>query len=220
MRFFTALFIIPFLLCSCVFSNFGTQLDSKGKAVPTVRHRFNEQHIYQLNNAYYMECDLVYLTYTKSSIDVVTDHVNTCGGTYEAPDANTNAPAPEKILIRLDEKNPQLIKAKDFAYSKARRLSAASVLMKGLNFEVPRKLQKRFNPLTADIAWNTDALNIVRIKDRPEIRTKGNLWRRPLVAIVSYGVDVPLTVVGSTAMTGAMVIITPISWLWDYVTRF
>ena len=167
-----------------------------------------------------MECDLIYLTYTKSSIDVVTDHVNTCGGTYETPDADTNAPAPEKYLIRLDEKNPQLIKAKDFAYGRARKLNTASVLMKGLNFEVPRKLQKRFNPLTADVVWNTDALNIVRIKDRPEIRTKGNLWRRPLVAVVSYGVDVPLTVVGSTAMTGAMIIITPISWLWDTVTRF
>lgn len=220
MRFFTALFIIPFLLCSCVFSNFGTRLDSMGKAIPTVRHRFNEQNIYQLNNAYYMECDLIYLTYTKSSIDVVTDHVNTCGGTYEMPDASMNVPAPEKCLIRLDEKNPQIIKAKDFAYGRARKLSTPTVLMKGVKFEVPRKLQRRFHPLTADIAWNTDALNTVRIKDRPEIRTRGNLWRRPLVAIVSYGVDVPLTVVGSTAMTGAMIIITPLSWLWDNVTRF
>lgn len=219
MRFFSALFILPLLLCSCVFSNLGTRLDSYGKAVPTVRHRFNEQHIYALDNAYYMECDVVYLSYTKSSFDVLTDHVNTCGGSYTAPDASLGIPAAEKYLVRLDEQNPQLIRAADFDYPRAQKLNTPAVLMKGLHYEIPRKLQKRFHPLTADVTLNADALNTVRINNMPELRSRGNLWRRPLVAVVTYGVDMPLTVAGSTVMTGVMAVITPISWVWDTVTR-
>lgn len=219
MRCFTALFIIPLLLCSCVFSNFGTRLDSKGKAVPTVRHRFNEQHIYLLDGAYYMECDLVYLSHTKSYIDVVTDHVNTCGDTYSTPAPEVCVPPAEKCLVLMDEQNPALVRAADFDYARAKKLSTPAVLMKGLRYDIPRKLQKRFHPLTADVTWNNDALNTVRIDTLPELRSEGNMWRRPLVAVVTYGVDMPLSAVGSTMMTGVMVVITPISWVWDTVTR-
>lgn len=190
------------LLSSCVSSNIGAKLDSIGKAVPTI-HSDTYTGLYQLNGNYYMECEVRYMRYAPNFMDWYPDPVHWgMRTTYEEAPPYLNIPAPERCLVKLGEQAPELVKAADFDFRKARRIQP-DALPKGLRYRIPNSLTTGWHFWSADLLKDKGEPRELSIL--PEQRTIGNHLRKPLVAAISWVVDVPLSIATSavTATIGA-----------------
>lgn len=111
-------------------------------------------------------------------------------------------PQPKRYVLALDDK--EVIAAELFDHTRAIRIDRPE--SKG--HAVPEQYLTHYRPLSADQAELMVFNNPVDFV--PEVRTAGNYARTPLVALVSYGVDLPLTLAGNIAvysLTGAGVLI-------------
>ncbi len=194
--------ILCLMLSACVSSNLGAKLDSIGKAVPTI-HSDTYSGLYQLNSDYYMECEVRYMRYAPNFADWYPDPVH--WGTraqYEEAQAYLNAPKPERCLLKLNDKAPELIKAADFDFRKARKINHED-LPKGIRCKIPDSICTGWHFRSADLLKKNGEPRELAIL--PERRTLGNHLRTPLVAAISWGVDVPLSIATSavTATIGA-----------------
>ena len=197
MKYPLALLILPLLLSlsGCVSSTLGAALDSVGKAVPTIHNNGYAPILYRQGNDYYMECEVRYMRYAPNLMDWHPDPafwgLNT---KYEEPPAYLRTPAPERYLLHLNSPKPALIKAADFDYKKAKRIKNAS-LPKGINTNIPEALTTRWHLLSADLLKEHDSpAELATLSDK---RTFGNYLRAPLVPLISWGVDVPVSIAGS-----------------------
>ncbi len=182
------------LLSACVSSNIGAKLDSIGKAVPTI-HRDTYNGLYQLNGVYYMECEVRYMRYAPNFMDWYPDPVHWgMRSEYEEAQPYLNTPKPERYLLKLGEEAPELVRATDFDFRKARR-TKIDELPKNVKNRIPDSICTGWHFWSADLLKNKGTPRELAIL--PEYRTLGNNLRKPLVAAISWGVDVPVSVATS-----------------------
>lgn len=184
-----SLLITLILLCclsSCISFNTGARLDSLGKAVPTAT-TYNGS-CYRLNGVAYKEVMVEYRQPNPHLIGTAfMGYFDNSGPGLPAAD-ETVAPQPELYLARLSPARtdaPGFIRAIDFPYARAERLTQSSSL--------PESCFKRQDWLTltrSQIDTNHE------LAELPTIRTTGNRIRQPVSILLSYGVDMPLTAVG------------------------
>lgn len=189
------------LLSSCVSSNIGAKLDSIGKAVPTIH--LNNPQLYELNGDYYTECEVRYMRYAPNLMDWYPDPIHWgMRAQYEDAQPYLNTPQPERYLLKLDEKAPRLVKAAEFDFRKARRIKYEA-LPKDVRLKIPGSICTGWHFWSADLLKDKGDPRELAIL--PEQRTLGNYLRLPLVAAISWGVDVPLSIATSvvTATTGS-----------------
>lgn len=184
-----SLLITLILLCclsSCISFNTGARLDSLGKAVPTAT-TYNGS-CYRLNGVAYKEVMVEYRQPNPHLIGTAfMGYFDNSGPGLPAAD-ETGAPQPELYLARLNPARtdaPGFIRAIDFPYAQAERLTQSSSL--------PESCFKHQDWLTltrSQIDTNHE------LAELPTIRTTGNRIRQPVSILLSYGVDMPLTAVG------------------------
>ena len=184
-----SLLITLILLCclsSCISFNTGARLDSLGKAVPTAT-TYNGS-CYRLNGVAYKEVMVEYRQPNPHLIGTAfMGYFDNSGPGLPAAD-ETGAPQPELYLARLNPARtdaPGFIRAIDFPYAQAERLTQSSSL--------PESCFKHLDWLTltrSQIDTNHE------LAELPTIRTTGNRIRQPVSILLSYGVDMPLTAVG------------------------
>ena len=88
----------------------------------------------------------------------------------------------------------EVIASEHFDYARAIRIDSPE----GIQHFVPEQYLTHYRPLSADLAELMifdHPVNFV-----PEVRTAGNYARTPLVTLVSYGVDIPLTLAGNITL--------------------
>lgn len=187
------LFALPMLLCIattlitvgcssiCVSSNLGAALDSVGKSVPYAHKTAN----YTLNGKLYTECEVSYSEFRTPIVELNFGHLN-----YEATHQR-NPQSRTRYLLASD--SYEVIPASEFDYTRATR----SVKPKSIGHGIPAHYCTHFRPLSADY---NDSVFGTQVNFLPEQRSTGNYLRTPLVAVVSWGVDVPLTLVGNTVL--------------------
>ena len=177
--------------------NLGAKLDTIGKAVPEA-HDFR---YYRLDGKNYVECEVLYRSLDISAVGCQFPHLYTIDEYGELP-GDMKTPQPKRYVLALDDK--EVIAAEHFDYARAIRIDRPE--SKG--HAVPEQYLTHYRPLSADLAELMVFNNPVNFV--PEVRTTGNYARTPLVALVSYGVDLPLTLAGNIAvysLTGAGVLI-------------
>ncbi|MBQ2379743.1 MAG: hypothetical protein II295_05045 [Akkermansia sp.] len=197
MKHYLSLLFLPLFLSlpSCISSNIGAALDSVGKAVPTINHKENGPVFYQQGNNYYMECEVRYMRYAPNLMDWHPDPAFWGMRTeYEEAPAYLRVPAPERYLLHLNAKEPALVRAADFDFKKAKRIKRTS-LPKGTNTNIPISLRTGWHLLSADLLKENSLP--AELSTMPEKRTIGNYMRTPLVPLISWGVDVPVSIAGS-----------------------
>lgn len=191
--FHLAIAVSALLLPGCISCNLGAKLDSIGKAVPTIHH--NNPLLYELNGNYYTECEVRYMRYTPNMMDWYSDPVRWGNrAEYEEAPSYLNTPKPERYLLKLDEMSPELVKTSDFDFRKARRIKSEE-LPKGVKNKIPAPICTGWHFLSADMLKVIGEPRELAIL--PEYRTFGNYLRTPLVAAVSWGVDVPASLAAS-----------------------
>ncbi len=177
--------------------NLGAGLDSLGKKVPLARQTGAK---YKLNDKLYTECEVHYSPINTPMVQFKFGHLH-----YWNEHSDTPETATERYLLAVDEN--ESIPAKAFAYNRATR----STKPKCMGHGVPYQYCTRFHPLSADF---DDSRSPTQVNFLPEQRTLGNYMRTPLVALVSWGVDVPLTLAGNAVLytlTGFYLIIDKIA---------
>lgn len=168
-----------------VSSNLGARLDSMGKAVP-IGYKTGQ---YTLNGKLYTECEVRYQEFQTPIIEFSFGHlVYTAEHSELPPDAQ--APPPTRYLLARE--GYEVIPAADFDYKHA----TSTAKPKSLN-PIPSAYCCNFRALSAD--YNPHPRK-AQVNFLPEQRTTGNHLRTPLVAVVSWGVDVPLTLIGNAAL--------------------
>ena len=187
--------LLALLLPGCVSFNLGAKLDSVGKAVPTIQHDKYAPILYRLDKDYYLECEVCYMRYAPNAVDWYPDPFFWGMRTeYEEAPAYLRAPAPKRYLLHLNAPTPTLVKAADVDLSKARRIKREA-LPRNLKAEIPITLTTGWHLLSADLL--KEHASPAEISGLPEKRTLGNYLRAPLVPLISWGVDVPLSIAGS-----------------------
>ncbi len=177
--------------------NLGAKLDTIGKAVPEA-HDFR---YYRLDGKRYVECEVRYQSLDISVIGSQFPHLYTIDEYGELP-ADMKTPQPTRYVLALDDN--EVIATEHFDYARAIRIDRPE----GKGHDVPEQYLTHYRPLSADLAELMifdHPVNFV-----PEVRTAGNYARTPLVALVSYGVDVPVTLacnVGVYTLFGASMLI-------------
>ena len=177
--------------------NLGAKLDTIGKAVPEA-HDFR---YYRLDGKRYVECEVRYQSLDISVIGSQFPHLYTIDEYGELP-ADMKTPQPTRYVLALDDN--EVIATEHFDYARAIRIDRPE----GKGHNVPEQYLTHYRPLSADLAELMifdHPVNFV-----PEVRTAGNYARTPLVALVSYGVDVPVTLacnVGVYTLFGASMLI-------------
>lgn len=162
--------------------NLGAKLDSIGKAVP-VAHDFR---YYRLDGKNYVECEVRYRSLDISVVGCQFPHLYTFDEYGELP-GGMKTPPPTRYVLALND--DEIIVPEHFDYARAIRTDRPEEL----RHDVPEQYLAHFRPLSADLPELMIFDNPVDFV--PIVRTAGNYARTPLVALVSYGVDVPLTLV-------------------------
>ena len=75
---------------------------------------------------------------------------------------------------------------------------------KDFTFRLTGELRNDWRPLSATLTGTTEELNCL-----PELRSRGNRMRTPLVVLLSYGIDVPLSVIGSLPFAAVGIVVLP-----------
>lgn len=166
--------------------NLGAKLDSVGKAVP-VAHSTGQ---FLLDDKLYHECEIVYNNFQTPVIELKFGHLRYLAAHTPLP---PGTPAPPTARYLLCRKNNEVISAADFDYSRA----TCTAKPKHIGHGLPARYCTDFHPLSADYnkeLWET------QVNFLPEQRTLGNYLRTPLVAAVSWGVDVPLSLAGNAIL--------------------
>lgn len=166
-----------------VSSNLGAKLDSIGKSIPIARATGAK---YTLNDKIYSECEVSYRSVNTPIVQFKFGHLYYWNDHVDAP----SSPA-GRYLLALNEH--EIISARDFDYKQATH----STKPKFIGHGVPSRYCTRFRLLSADFAnspWDT------QVNFLPERRSTGNYLRTPLVAAVSWGIDVPLTLAGNAIL--------------------
>lgn len=185
-------------------SNLGDTLDSIGKAVPTAVHSYGTQKVYELDGSLYMEAELAYKRIERGVLRWCIGHANSGTGYYDKPEAGLNAPPPQQVLICMDAAKPTVVYPKDFDYKRARVLSIDELNKKDFPFRLTGELRKDWRPLSASLTGTTEELNCL-----PELRSTGNKMRTPLVVLISYGIDLPLSVIGCLPAAAVAIVMLP-----------
>ena len=188
---------VALLSTGCISFNLGAKLDTIGKAVPEA-HDFQ---YYMLDGKRYVECEVRYQSLDISVIGGQFGHMCTHDEYGELP-RDMKTPQPTRYVLAMDDN--EVIASEHFDYTRAIRIDSPE----GIQHFVPEQYLTHDRPLSADKAelmnFN-EPVNFV-----PEVRTAGNYARTPLVALVSYGVDVPVTLacnVGVYTLFGASMLI-------------
>ena len=188
---------VALLSTGCISFNLGAKLDTIGKAVPEA-HDFQ---YYMLDGKRYVECEVRYQSLDISVIGGQFGHMCSHDEYGELP-GDMKTPQPTRYFLAMDDN--EVIASEHFDYARAIRIDSPE----GIQHFVPKQYLTHYRPLSADKAelmiFN-EPVNFV-----PEVRTVGNYARTPLVALVSYGVDVPVTLacnVGVYTLFGASMLI-------------
>ena len=208
--------LVPWIMCVAVAltslgcrsmyvsSNLGAKMDSIGKAVPQA-HDFR---YYMLDGKRYVDCEVRYRSLDISVIGYQFPHLYTLDGYGELP-GYMKTPPPTRYVLALNDN--EVIATEHFDYARAIRIDRPEA--KG--HDVTEQYLTQYRLLSADLAELMILDNPVDFV--PVVRTAGNYARTPLVALVSYGVDVPVTLacnVGGYTMFGAaMLIFGATEWL-------
>lgn len=176
--------------------NLGAKLDTIGKAVPEA-HDFR---YYRLDGKRYVECEVRYQSLDISVIGGQFGHLCSHDEHGILP-GDMKPPPPTRYVLALDD--DEVIATDHFDYARAIRIDRPE----DMGHTVPEQYLTHYRPLSADLAesWVHDSVDFA-----PVVRTTGNYARAPLVALVSYGVDVPVTLacnVGVYTMCGAAMLI-------------
>lgn len=177
--------------------NLGAKLDTIGKAVPEA-HDFR---YYRLDGKRYVECEVRYRSLDISTVGGRFGHMCSHDEYGELP-ADVKTPQPTRYVLALDD--DEVIATEHFDYARAIRIDRPE----DKGHDVPEQYLTHYRPLSADLAESWVHDNPVDFV--PVVRTAGNYARTPLVALVSYGVDVPVTLVcniGGYTMLGATMLI-------------
>lgn len=192
----------PFFLCvlsllpvlpGCIASNLGAALDSVGKAVPVITQKEEEVPVvYKRGDDCYMECEVRYMRYAPRLVDFYADAAYWPHRVrYAELSAAAKVPPPERYLICLNKQKPTLVRAREFDFSRAVRLNREEARRYTLR-HIPVRLTRDWHFLSADLL-DANRGDIKELSDVSEYRTLGNKLRTPLVAVISWGVDVPLS---------------------------
>ena len=178
---------VALLSTGCISFNLGAKLDTIGKAVPEA-HDFQ---YYMLDGKRYVECEVRYQSLDISVIGGQFGHMCSHDEYGELP-GDMKTPQPTRYVLAMDDN--EVIASEHFDYTRAIRIDSPE----GIQHFVPEQYLTHYRPLSADKAelmiFN-EPVNFV-----PEVRTAGNYARTPLVALVSYGVDIPLTLAGNITL--------------------
>ena len=163
--------------------NLGARLDSVGKNIPIARQTGAK---YTLNDKLYSECEVSYRSVNTPIVQFKFGHLYYWNGHEDAPSST-----PVRYLLALN--GHEIISAKDFDYKQATR----STKPKFIGHGVPSQYCTRFRLLSADFDKSQSATQVNLL---PEQRSTGNYLRTPLVAAISWGIDVPLTLAGNAIL--------------------
>ncbi len=204
-RFFLCVLSLLPVLSGCIASNLGAALDSVGKAVPVITQKEKEiPVVYKRGDDLYMECEVRYMRYAPHLVDFYGDPIHWPQRVrYTELSAAAKVPPPERYLICLNEQKPALVRARDFDFSQAVRLNREEARRYTLR-HIPMRLNRGWHFLSADLL-DANRGDIKELSDVPEYRTLGNKLRTPLVAAISWGVDVPLSWAGSLVTSAVIV---------------
>lgn len=190
-RFFLLSLLSLFALNSCITFNTGAKLDNMGKAVPTLKYSLDGRY-FKLNGVAYQEQMVEYRQLNPKWVGVIRLPHNIDTVNSPTPPAESlGAPKAELYLVRLDidrKDAPAFIKAVDFDYASAGRVDKK---------DLPVSYVPNIYSKIADLETLTPSMyecGADVLKDLPTVRTTGNQIRRPLAIMLSYGVDLPLTV--------------------------
>ena len=167
--------------------NLGAKLDTIGKAVPAA-HDFR---YYRLDGKRYVECEVRYQSLDVSVIGGEFGHLCSHDEYGELP-ADVKTPQPMRYVLALDD--DEVIATEHFDYARAIRIDRPE----DKGHDVPEQYLTHYRPLSGDLAELMVFDNPVAFV--PDVRTAGNYARTPLVALVSYGVDVPVTLVSNIGL--------------------
>ena len=162
--------------------NLGAKLDTIGKAVPEA-HDFR---YYMLDGKRYVDCEVCYRSLDVSVVGCQFPHLYTDDEYGDLP-AVVKTPQPMRYVLALDD--DEVIATEHFDYARAIRIDRPE----DKGHDVPEQYLTHYRPLSGDLAELMVFDNPVAFV--PDVRTAGNYARTPLVALVSYGVDVPVTLV-------------------------
>lgn len=197
--------LLATILSGCITSNLGAALDGMGKAVPVVTQKEEEiPVVYKRGDDCYMECEVRYMRYAPHLVDFYGDPIHWPHRVrYTELSAAAKVPPPERYLICLNKQQPALVRARDFDFSQAVRLNREEARRYTLR-HIPIMLTRDWHFLSADLL-DANRGDCKELADLPEYRTLGNRLRMPLVAAISWGVDVPLSWAGSL-ITSAVIV--------------
>ena len=196
--------LLPLLTGCFATCNLGDTLDSIGKAVPTAVHKYGTQKVYELDGTIYMEAELAYKRIERGVLHWGIGHAYSGKGYYDKPEPGLNAPPPQQVLICMDAAKPTVVYPKDFDYKRARAMSTDELDKKDFTFRLTEELRNDWRPLSATLTGTTEELSCL-----PELRSRGNRMRTPLVVLLSYGIDVPLSVIGSLPFAAVGIVVLP-----------
>lgn len=182
--------------------NLGAKLDTIGKAVPEA-HNFR---YYKLDGKRYVECEVRYRSLDISVIGVQFGHMSSHDEYGELP-GDMKTPQPTRYILALND--AEVISPEHFDYARAISIDSP----KRLAHNVPEHYLSHYRPLSADLAELRLYNNPVDFA--PVVRTAGNYARTPLVALLSYGVDLPVTLIcniGVYTLFGVAVLIDGVMW--------
>ena len=167
--------------------NLGAKLDTIGKAVPEA-HDFR---YYMLDGKRYVDCEVLYRSLDISVVGCQFPHLYT-DDEYGDLAVEMETPQPTRYLLALN--GNEVIAAEHFDYARADRIDNPM----DIGHDVPEQYLTHYRPLSADLAE-------LRVTDNPVdfapvVRTAGNYARTPLVVLLSYGVDLPLTLVSNIGL--------------------
>ena len=167
--------------------NLGAKLDTIGKAVPEA-HDFR---YYMLDGKRYVDCEVCYRSLDVSVVGCQFPHLYT-DDEYGDLSEEMETPQPTRYLLALN--GNEVIAAEHFDYARADRIDNPM----DIGHDVPEQYLTHYRPLSADLAE-------LRVTDNPVdfapvVRTAGNYARTPLVVLLSYGVDLPLTLVSNVGL--------------------
>lgn len=206
-RYFLLSLVTLFSMSSCITFNTGAKLDNIGKAVPTLDLSHNGRY-FKLNGVAYEEIMVEYRQLNPKWVGVcrLPHNIDTCND--DTPPAESlGAPKAELYLVRLDiHRNdaPAFIKAIDFDYAAAKRVEKKDLPVYYIDNHYYFK-QVDFETFTKSMYENGPLV----LKDLPTIRTVGNQIRRPVAIMLSYGVDLPLTMVSYAISPVLYIILLP-----------
>lgn len=199
------LMLVCCIFTSCISFNTGAKLDSIGKAVPTEVYRAENQY-YKLHGSVYKEILVEYMQLCPRALGHVRLHnINTCYDPLPADDT-THAPSAELYLAKLEpnrDGQPNFIRAIDFNYVQAECVDKQNLT----HLYLPKEYFIYNDALTLMPSLYESNPRVLR--ELPTLRTTGNKCRLPLSAILTYGIDVPLTCVSYIIGAVAQLICAP-----------